>query len=575
MPPESATRRMVPMRHIRAKSIFPGRVRGVMVEYQRERFAAEASAAGREIDPKAEYRQFKTALRSAQLQLASEKKMMLDRRKKKPSEIQALDDAIDVLESHIMTLDDPYFLGEIKNRIFNTGATAAAALGVVIALVSRQFSFDEGAQNSHFMKDMNDMKRRILFFLGLGHELTLPDGADIVAAERLTVSEVLALKRAGARAIILGETSDTAHELVMLRAVRIASVSVSDSKFFRLKKPQPALVDADIGYLVLNPREKARFVESRPADDAPPWSVATKLKSGEKILLSGTLHFASELEPYPPYTQGVIGLYRTEYQISEAGELPAQRQLLKHYDYLLKTYPELEITYRLFDFSEDKNFLAHPLIEKNRAVRGARFLRQEKKILESQLNALGRAAADTDRPIRILIPYVTDLGEIELVRALLGKNARVKIGVMLENVAAVFSAHLWLKQVDFFYVGTSDLLSSIANERREETEILNRTLLGEAYAAMSRELLRIARQRPLTLCGELTAEPWAIAYLTALGFRNFVMPTHRIGVAANMINAMTLQRAKQLAQATHKISDERSRLEYARAQALEILYGES
>ncbi|HNJ64324.1 MAG TPA: phosphoenolpyruvate-utilizing N-terminal domain-containing protein, partial [Turneriella sp.] len=205
------------MRHIRAKSIYPGRIRGLMAEFRRERFISEEKA---DINPRSEFRNFKSALRAAQLQLAGEKKMMLDRRRKNPGEMAAIDEAIDVLESHILTLEDPFFLGEIKNRIFGGGATAAAALGAVISMVSRQFTFDSPArglapapQNRHFLKDMTDMKRRIQFFLGLQQELRLPDGVAIVAAPRLTVSEVLALKRAGVRGIIIGETSDTAHEI--------------------------------------------------------------------------------------------------------------------------------------------------------------------------------------------------------------------------------------------------------------------------------------------------------------------------------------------------------------------------
>ncbi|HNA77919.1 MAG TPA: phosphoenolpyruvate-utilizing N-terminal domain-containing protein, partial [Turneriella sp.] len=101
------------MRHIRAKSIYPGRIRGLMAEFRRERFISEEKA---DINPRSEFRNFKSALRAAQLQLAGEKKMMLDRRRKNPGEMAAIDEAIDVLESHILTLEDPFFLGEIKNR---------------------------------------------------------------------------------------------------------------------------------------------------------------------------------------------------------------------------------------------------------------------------------------------------------------------------------------------------------------------------------------------------------------------------------------------------------------------------
>lgn len=572
------------MRHIRAKSIYPGRIRGLMAEFRRERFIAEEKA---EINPRSEFKQFKSALRAAQLQLAGEKKMMLDRRKKSPGEIAAIDEAIDVLESHILTLEDPFFLGEIKNRIFEGGATAAAALGAVIGMVSRQFTFEapqsglkSTAQNRHFLKDMNDMKRRILFFLGMQQELRLPEGVSIVAAPRLTVSEVLALKRAGVRGIVIGETSETAHEIVMLRAMRIPCVAISDVRFFRLKKQIPVLLDADIGYVVLNPKKTARFIESNPESENARWSMEVRMRSGERHALSGTMHFLSELNsPHGSTKPERIGLYRTEYQISEAGELPSLRALQRQYEEILLS--PLDVTFRLFDFSEDKNFLAHPLIERERELRGIRFLLREKKILETQLTALLRAAHETGKTVRLLIPYLSETHELLAVKQLLaslvpGRRAqRIYLGGMLETPVGIFNAQRWRNDLDFFYVGTSDLLSSIAAERRENTAALHRALLSEAFIAIARTLRSSARQKPLTICGEIAGEPWAIAWLAALGFRDYTMPTHRMAIVANMLQSLTRTQALHFAKAVLKVEDETERVEKAKLLALDILYGTS
>ncbi len=572
------------MRHIRAKSIYPGRVRGLMAEFRRERFVSEEKS---DINPRSEFRQFKSALRAAQLQLAGEKKMMLDRRRKNPGEMAAIDEAIDVLESHILTLEDPFFLGEIKNRIFGGGATAAAALGAVISMVSRQFTFDSSArglatapQNRHFLKDMTDMKRRIQFFLGLQQELRLPDGVAIVAAPRLTVSEVLALKRAGVRGIIIGETSDTAHEIVMLRAMRIPCVSVTDARFFRFKKQTETLLDADIGYVVLKPRKAARFIESNPESEARRWSVQVRMQSGEKYDLSGTMHFLSELAHTSQAQKDErIGLYRTEYQISEAGEVPSARALQRQYEEILQS--PVEVTFRLFDFSEDKNFLAHPLIERDRELRGVRFLLKEKKILETQLTALIRAAQQARKKARLLIPYLSEWHELAAIRDLLRtmmaeKNAPViSLGAMLETAGAVFNARRWANKLDFIYVGTSDLLSNIAAERRENSSALHRTLLSDAFVAVARELRSLARRKPLTICGEVAGEPWAIAWFAALGFRDYTMPTHRMAVVTNMLQALSRTQLRQFARAVLKIEDEAQRVETARLLALDILYGRS
>jgi phosphoenolpyruvate-protein kinase (PTS system EI component) len=575
------------MRHIRAKSIYPGRIRGLLMEYRRERFTPVAATTE---NPRSEYRHFRSALRSAQLQLSDEKKMMLDRRKKNPGEILAIDDAINVLESHIMTLEDPYFLGEIKSRIFKTGATGAAALGAVITMVSRQFSFESASekhgvpgQNRHFLKDMNDMKRRILYFLGLQQELKLPAGIEIVAAQKLTVSEVLALKRAGVKGIIIGPTSETAHELVMLRAMRIPCASVEDSRFFRIKKPVLTLLDADIGYIVLNPRRSARFIPSTVDGDSGRWSMVAKMRSGERFELAGTLHFSGEIEANPPAAgpQQSIGLYRTEYQVSEARELPSTRTLQKQYEQLLEFAPGMDVTFRLFDFTDDKNFLGSPLIENDRDLRGIRYLIRDKKLLDHQLQALIRAAQEKKRPLKILVPYLSEFHELQTVRQHIQAQLSVKrpikllLGGMLENTNAIFAARRWIKHVDFFYVGTSDLLSSIAATRRENTDALHRALLSDAFVAMCRELQALSKSCPVTLCGGVVGEPWAIAWLSSFGFRRFVVPTHRMSIIANMIQALRKTDALAFSKKIRQVADEHERLTLAKELALDILYGKS
>lgn len=573
-----------PMRHIRAKSIYPGRVRGVIAEYRRERFIAPERTAE---SPRSEYRYFKNALRASQLQLASEKKMMLDRRKKNPSEIQAIDDAIDVLESHLMTLEDPYFLAEIKKHIFHTGATAAAALAAVINVVSRQFrfehagtSFNKRPEGRHFLQDMSDMKRRILFFLGMQQDIKLPDGVSIVAAQKLTVSEVLALKRAGVRGIVIGDTSETAHELVMLRAMRIPCVAVADARFFRIRKQIPVLLDADIGYIVLKPRKSIRFVQTPEADEHPPWSQKVRIDASTVVELSGTLHFLSEIAEAAPKKEvrQKIGLYRTEYQISEAHEMPTLKQLARQYEYILSLRPKLDVVFRLFDFSDDKNFLRSARIDSHHELRGIRFLLHEKKILETQIVSLLKAAEEAERKLDILIPYVSEAYEIDFVRDIIADNNRsknkvsVRLGAMLENTAAVLAARQWAEQLDFFYIGTSDLLSSLAMERRDATSNLHRALLSDAFVALAQHLKSIEKSAPLTICGEVVGEPWAVAWLRSFGFRRFVLPTHRMPIITNTLLALKDYGEHNFLKQILKVRDARERVEKAKATTLDILY---
>ncbi|HMV36820.1 MAG TPA: hypothetical protein PKD60_13060, partial [Turneriella sp.] len=355
---------------------------------------------------------------------------------------------------------------------------------------------------------------------------------------------------------------------------------VADARFFRLKKQTEVLLDADIGYVVLQPKKSARFIESNPESEAKRWSVQVRMQSGEKYNLSGTMHFIGELGETNQHKKDErIGLYRTEYQISEAGEMPSARALQRQYEEIL--HSPVEVTFRLFDFSEDKNFLAHPLIERDRELRGVRFLLKEKRILETQLTALVRAAQQVQKKIRVLIPYLSEWHELAALRDLLnsvlpGKNVPViSLGAMLETASGVLNARRWADKLDFIYVGTSDLLSAIAAERRENSAALHRALLSDAFVAFARELRFLARRKPLTICGEIAGEPWAIAWLAAHGFRDYTMPTHRMAVVTNMLQALSRTQCSQFARAVLKIEDESQRVETAKLLALDILYGRS
>lgn len=210
-----------------------------------------------------------------------------------------------------------------------------------------------------------------------------------------------------------------------------------------------------------------------------------------------------------------------------------------------------------------------------------RFLLHERKMLESQLTALFKAAHETNRPVKLLLPYLSEYNELKQVRQMIAslstgkRKIRFSLGGMLENTAAVFGARRWSTLLDFFYVGTSDLLSAISQQRRENTEAIHRALLSDAFAVLARELKVLSRLKPLSICGEIAGEPWAIAYLASFGFRDYVLPTHRIPIAQNMLQAMSRSDAVQYAKLIMRLDDETQRLETARSLALEILYGQS
>ena len=282
-----------------------------------------------------------------------------------------------------------------------------------------------------------------------------------------------------------------------------------------------------------------------------------------------------------PVAKQRIGLYRTEYQVSEAREMPSLRALQKQYEHVMRDFPQLDVTYRLFDFSDDKNFLNSAAIDANRELRGIRFLLHEPKVLANQLGALMRAARETQSRVNILLPFVSERYEITAVKTQIaeltaGKRpVKLRLGAMLENAAGVLAANRWVNEVDFFYVGTSDLLSSLASERRENAGALHRALVGDAFATLAKTLKALATRRPLTICGEVAGEPWALAYLVSLGFRDFTVPTHRMPIVANMVQALGGTGHADFARKILAITDESKRVEFARSLALEILYGKS
>ncbi len=340
----------------------------------------------------------------------------------------------------------------------------------------------------------------------------------------------------------------------------------------RARHCRMAIVDGDHGLVILDPddqtRERylllaaersARFQVLARQADRPDETL-----DGCRVELWGNIEFGGEVAGCLERGAAGVGLYRTEFLFLSALEPPGEEQQFEAYAAVVRALNGRPVTIRTLDLGSDKIAGYRPVggPESNPAL-GLRSLRlslRDPEIFRPQLRALLRAAALGD--VRILFPLVSTLAELREARRILDEVAaglraeghpvpeRVPVGVMVEVPAAALMADHLAKEVDFFSIGTNDLIQyTLAVDRTNET-------VAELYSAADPSVLRLiamvveaARKHGIaaTVCGAMGGEPLYAMLLLGLGIRQLSMPPHQLPEIKRVIRGIRLEDAEALA----------------------------
>ena len=472
-----------------------------------------------------------------------------------------------VFECHLMILEDPYLADEIEKRVTKHRLNAEAAVRRVFAMHRAQFEKMNDPYFRERVRDLDDVERRLLKSLtGYSHnphlELKAPS---IVVANDLTPSETVQLPRENVLGFATNGGSTTSHVALLARALAIPAVTGLGNITSRVTPGETVLLDGSAGTVTINPDEETsrRFNEllarqhtlTSSAGDALP---AGTLKDGGEVKIYANVHPGVPLVGFREKGARGIGLYRSEYLWLNGEFEPTEAEQYEAYRDATRFCAQLDrdatITIRTLDLGGDKLMRGTTTKEANPFLgnRSIRYLLSHKDVFRKQLRAILRAS--TEGRVRIMYPMVSCVEELTESAAILADVKReldaegiayaadIPVGAMIEVPSAALNAEEFARHVDFFSVGTNDLVQyTMAADRGNDA-------VAHLYQPFNRAVLKLmkmsieaakAKGIPISVCGESAADPVVGTFWAAMGIDTLSMSATYIPVMSKILSHLT------------------------------------
>ena len=489
------------------------------------------------------------------------------------SELAALFDA------QILMLDDPMLIGRAEEIIRTERVNAAWAIHRAYESLYQVFSTMEDPYLREREGDVADVAGRLRMNLRHGASgprelLSQIDGPAVLIADELTASVAAQLDWSRVLGFATDAGSRTYHTAILARSLKVPAVVGLHDASLRIAAGTPVILDGSSGELVVAPspelideaHRRATRPRSRGRSHGEPGPVMTT--DGVRIRLEANIELLEDLEYLNEYGAEGVGLYRSEFMLSgRTLELVTEDEQYSMYRSLLAQVAPRPVTIRTFDLDERQVGRDHSRTERRRTRPGLRGLRlglANPEGLRTQLRAIVRASAHG--PLRIMFPFVTSVEEVRQARAILNEIlesapvasgfsradmiSRIKVGAMIEIPSAALTADLLAADVDFFTIGTNDLIQyTLAVDRTDDRMSDLYEPLHPAVLRLIRLVRRAAgRQRiPVSLCGEMASDPALVGLLVGLGLTEFSMTPGAIPIVRRVVEEMSAHEAKRLA----------------------------
>ncbi|HAY1132481.1 TPA: phosphoenolpyruvate--protein phosphotransferase [Enterococcus faecium] len=489
-----------------------------------------------------------------------------------------------VFDAHLMVLSDPEMVGQIKQNIKDNSVNAESALKEVTDMYIGMFeAMEDNAYMQERAADIRDVAKRILAHL-LG--VTLPNPSMIneevvVVAHDLTPSDTAQLDRNFVKAFVTDIGGRTSHSAIMARSLEIPAIVGTKEITAKVKEGDILAVNGIEGDVIIDPtdEQKAEF-EKAGADYAAQKAEWEKLKNAETVTADGK-HFELAANIGTPkdlvgvHNNGgeAVGLYRTEFLYMDSPDFPTEDDQYEAYKAVLEGMEGKPVVVRTMDIGGDKELPYLQLPHEMNPFLGYRALRislseQGDEMFRTQMRALLRASVHGN--LRIMFPMVATLKEFRAAKAIFeeekqkliseGKEVSdtIQVGIMIEIPAAAVLADKFAKEVDFFSVGTNDLIQyTMAADRMNES-------VSYLYQPYNPSILRLiknvidaahAEGKWAGMCGEMAGDQTAVPLLVGMGLDEFSMSATSILKTRSLMKRLDTAKMAELADRALKECD--------------------
>lgn len=480
---------------------------------------------------------------------------------KEKTEKELGQDKAAVFSAHILMLSDPEFVGEIKRKIDSDHICAEAALDDVSGTFIRLFESMDNEYMKERAADIRDVSKRLLGHL-LGVAFTSLQGIaeeTIIIAEDLTPSDTAQLNRRYVKGFATDAGGRTSHSAIISRSMEIPAVVGTKTMVEKAEDGVTVIVDGIAGEVILSPTEEqlaayrkkqAAFLAKREE-----WKKlagrGTVTKDGVHVELAANIGNPADVENVIKSGGEAIGLYRTEFLYMDRDKLPTEAEQFGAYKAVLEKMEGKPVMIRTLDIGGDKQLSYMKLPEEMNpflGFRAIRFCLEKQGLFRTQLRALLRASMYGR--LRIMFPMIATLGELRQAKAILneekeklitegiGVSSDIPVGMMVEIPSAAILADRFAKEVDFFSIGTNDLIQyTMAADRLNERVSYLYQPCNPAILRLVGRVIDAAHQEGkwAGVCGEMAGDPIAIPLLLALGLDEFSMSAASILPARSQI----------------------------------------
>jgi phosphoenolpyruvate-protein phosphotransferase (PTS system enzyme I) len=459
------------------------------------------------------------------------------------------EDKADIFAAHLLVLSDPELINPIKDKITTEQVNAEYALNEVAAMFVNMFESMDNEYMKERAADIRDVTKRVLAHL-LGVTIANPSMISeevIVIAVDLTPSDTAQLNRQYVKGFTTDIGGRTSHSAIMARSLEIPAVVGTQAVTANIENGVLVIVDGLDGKVIVNPTEdvvkqyedKGVEYEAQKAEWAKLVNEKTVSADGYHVELAANIGTPDDVKGVIENGGEGVGLYRTEFLYMGRDTLPTEEEQFDAYKTVLERMEGKPVVVRTLDIGGDKELPYLDLPKEMNPFLGFRAIRlclEMQDMFRTQLRALLRASVHGN--LKIMFPMIATLDEFRQAKAILVEEKEklqaeditvsdnIEVGMMVEIPSSAVIADLFAKEVDFFSIGTNDLIQyTLAADRMNERVSYLYQPYNPAILRLIKKVIDAARKEGkwVGMCGEMAGDEIAIPILLALGLDEFSM----------------------------------------------------
>lgn len=480
-----------------------------------------------------------------------------------------------IFDAHLLLVNDKGFLEAVERRIRDDRINAEWAIYETVEKLGERFAAISDDYLRERDQDLRDVSRQLIRSLqGVSHhEVSDIEGDVVVVADDLTPADAVRLGRERVVGFAIETGGRTSHTTIIARSLNIPAVSGLTAVTGSVTDEDPMIVDGRQGKVILHPtpevlaqyREGRHDLAVRERSAMATRELEAITRDGTKIHLMANIDLPEEVDDVSRFGADGIGLYRSEFlYIDKAPQLPTEEEHLELYRRLAETaapHPAIIRTYDLGGRKLAREVMATHEENPVLGLRGIRLTMARPEVFRTQLRGLFRAAVYGD--LWVMVPMVATLDEVrrfkafaaqvmdELEREGLPYRSDIQMGVMIEVPSAALTADLLAREVDFFSIGTNDLIQySLAVDRNNEHVADLYQPFHPAILRMLRFIVESARSTGIcvSVCGEMAADLRAASLLIGLGLRRLSVRPRIVPEIKTQVRERSVSELEELAQ---------------------------